>query len=413
MSRIVFDWFQWGLALLCCFVSIIIVNNKAELIIFMLCSFGLFVTYALAHKGKIKIRLTVYHWHILAICAFCYLSSSWAILSARQSIGKGNTLLEVFIMMSAVFLFADTNKNPVNSLLKIVMWAGFLAVIYIIANYGFITVIELLLRGTRFDNELLNANTIGMMSAYSLLITVYFILYEGFHLWNVMMIPSAIILVVSVSRKAFLILIIGSFLLIILKDYDNKRLLMNFFRVIFILASGALILFLLSKLPVFEYAATRLQNMIDALKGGQNADSSALTRLRLINLGMNIFKEHPVRGIGMDNAGLFVAGLFYKDYYYLHNNYVELLADGGIIGFCLYYAIYIKLIFTFIKYRNIGNREYNIALILLLIVLIMGYGEVSYLSKENYFLLMIIYFTAEHLRNSQKQRYGLLNEVRL
>lgn len=396
---------QWGLIVLSCFLSIIIENNKAEIYIFMSCSVAILISYAIAHNGKIRFRFTLYHQYILLFCAFCYISSIWA-ANKTLSVGKANTVLEIFILMSAIYLCIDFDGDPINKLLKAIMWAGYFASVYVILSYGFATVLSLLRSNARFDNSLINANGIGMMGAYSLLVTIYFILYEGYSLWNLMSIPTAIVVLGSASRKAFIILIVGVTLLFVFKNRNSRSLLKKILGTVFVIAGSLVLLFFVSRLRLMEYIVTRFQNMFTAFAGGTNADNSSLTRLRLISLGINIFRENPLFGVGMDNATMYVAGIFSKDYYYLHNNYIEMLADGGVIGFAIYYIFYIKLLTYMLRHKDFGDREFNITFILLILLLLMDLGQVSYYSKERYVLLMIIYFTCQQLKSKSKTVQG-------
>ena len=138
--------------------------------------------------------------------------------------------------------------------------------------------------------------------------------------------------------------------------------------------------------------------MISAFKGGGDADQSALTRIQLMEIGISIFKAHPMLGVGMDNATEIVAPLFYKEYYYLHNNYVELLADGGVVGFVIYYSIYGYLIFILLRYRTLRDRQFNMCIVLLVTILLMDIGAVSYLMKCTYIFVMLFFFCVEKTR---------------
>ena len=71
-----------------------------------------------------------------------------------------------------------------------------------------------------------------------------------------------------------------------------------------------------------------------------------------------------------------------------------MLADGGVIGFIVYYWIHIFLISKLIKYNDLGNPEFSVCLVLLCLFLLMDMFMVSYLNKTTYFRMMIIYIFA-------------------
>ena len=144
-------------------------------------------------------------------------------------------------------------------------------------------------------------------------------------------------------------------------------------------------------------------NLISLLMGNETRSSSdAWIRLAYVRLGMQLFREHPILGIGIANANIYTSS-YYGHNHYLHNNYVELLACGGIVGFLIYYSVWAWLLVTFIKCRKQRSREYDICLVLLLIHIAMDYGAVSYYSKETFVFLLLFWMEAKNLlqeRNS-------------
>ena len=124
----------WLLIVVTYFLSYIIVENKYEIYIFMSLTMILLLVYTVENKGIIKIYFTVYHTHLLLFCLFCYLSSTWAVYK-DLAIGKGNTLLEILLLTTAVFYCAN-RENAVDFLLKAVMWGGFCVSFYVIFYYG-------------------------------------------------------------------------------------------------------------------------------------------------------------------------------------------------------------------------------------------------------------------------------------
>lgn len=381
------------------FLSYIIVNNIYEAPIFLALSIVIMIQYLLRAGGVLKFKITILHNYILLFCIFCYLSSLWAIDSAR-SIGKGNTILEILVLLSVIILFLQQYENPVDILLKCIMWGGFFVPLYIIGRYGLSNLINIIVIGDRIDNDVLNANSIGMISAYSAIISFYYIQYEGFSRWNIMLLPSILMIFVSGSRKAFIIVFIGIFLFLLLKSINSKNCFNRLIKIWGVIVSIIVVIYVSSKLPIFQSIIRRFLTMIKTLSYATIDSASTYTRIKLINLGIKIFKEHPILGIGIDNATELVAGLFYKDYYYLHNNYIELLADGGIIGFGIYYFIYVILFIKLWKNRDFTSGEFNIVCVLFILRLIIDFGMVSYEGKLTYFFLLIFYLKANEFEKN-------------
>lgn len=97
-----------------------------------------------------------------------------------------------------------------------------------------------------------------------------------------------------------------------------------------------------------------------------------------------------------------------KKDYYLHNNYWEMLADGGIIGFIIYYWIYAFILKKMIKFRRLSDGEFVICFTFLILSLILDNAAVSYLSKTTYYKLLFIFIYCERLTKYDDKNKGKL-----
>ena len=141
--------------------------------------------------------------------------------------------------------------------------------------------------------------------------------------------------------------------------------------------------------------------MINSFSGKGKADSSALIRKQMIEIGWKEFLEHPIGGIGISNS-YFITLQYFGRETYLHNNFVELLSCGGIFAFIFYYAIYIYLFYNLWKYRKTDKKQAMFFAIWLLIMLIADFGTVSYYDKSQNFYLMIHFVNIENLKRKAR-----------
>ena len=158
-------------------------------------------------------------------------------------------------------------------------------------------------------------------------------------------------------------------------------------------------------LPAFEAVSNRMKNLTAMLTGVGQVDSSVLLRRRYIELGLEQFTRTPILGIGMNNARLIISSSSIGRDTYLHNNYVELLADGGVIGFLSYYSIYFFIITQLWKHRKSKDPYLVISAVLTVLFLVMDYGGVSYYSKSRYLYFLVFFLEIKHLteiRGSEK-----------
>ena len=113
---------------------------------------------------------------------------------------------------------------------------------------------------------------------------------------------------------------------------------------------------------------------------------------------VSVWIENPIIGVGWENFAL------YNDLNLLaHNNYLELLASLGLIGFAVYYSNYIRLFWGSIRknYRKPINRLMQSLIISLLIVEI---GSVTANSRERMFLILMV-FLCHTIQEKRKVTY--------
>lgn len=368
------------------------------LIVFSIALTGLVYINEHGTKIKTKIKLTTvsYPLYIACFTLFCFASRFWAV-NSDLTIPKINSLLFILIGMTVISM-SLVEKN-IDKLLKAIMWGGYFVIFCIVAKYGVSDLLKLMSSGERISNELINANTLGICAAYSIVITFYYTLYDGFKIKYLIMLPTIVIIAVSGSRKAILILIMGLIGLLILKKIKNESFFKTLVSVFWVVIIALMAIFIMSRLPLFALLNERMVKLVDVFFGeATRYTNDAWIRLAYTKLGLNLFLQNPVLGIGIANANIYT-NMYYGHDHYLHNNYIELLACGGLVGFLFYYSFFIYLLYTFWKCRQIRDREYDICVLLLVIHLIMDYGMVTFYDKTNYVFLLLFWLEANKLKD--------------
>ena len=146
----------------------------------------------------------------------------------------------------------------------------------------------------------------------------------------------------------------------------------------------------------------RFENAFYIFLGKQSVykESSVETRLDYIRLGWLQFISSPILGNGIGCAGYSMLKEYGK-ITYLHNNYIELLASGGIIGFTLFYSIYYSVLKKHIsiiqELKEVSPMIY-ISLALLITKLIAHLGTVVYYSKIEHLLFVFWIYMATSIK---------------
>ena len=348
----------------------------------------LLIVHVLSNGFVLELDFNMLYAYMAVFLTVCFVGSLFATSSA-VALNRTVDIAEMLVMI-VVFYICLSNKD-MDYLLQIVMWTGYIVVFYSIQYYGFDYFLLILSSSGRVANGALNANTLGLCGAYSVVITSYFILYKGLSLWNVVEIPTIAVIAASGSRKALVVLVAGIIMLFVLKNYEDKNVMNAFLKSVITLSVLALVGIAVLQLPMFSTTLERLQTLVFALKGSSGADSSALVRLKMVEIGKELFLKSPIIGVGINNPQLYTASYFGIGNYYLHNNYIELLAGVGLVGFVSYYWIYVVLLVFFIKNRRFRDGAYNITFILLFIRLVMDVGAVTYETKLTYFYLFVFF----------------------
>ena len=123
----------------------------------------------------------------------------------------------------------------------------------------------------------------------------------------------------------------------------------------------------------------------------------------LMQRGIEIFKERPFWGWGVE--GYRYAS---KTGFYAHSNYVELLADYGIIGTLLYYSNLLWCALVMWRKRMFQEEEFKFYFPLLISIFVLDVLSISF-NQTAYIPLFIMFITGYCYRLSRRKK--LLNRV--
>lgn len=363
----------------------------------------IFVIYAYKNNFKIHLTLDKFHINILVMILYCICSSVWS-LSSSLSIENAVTLFELLICMSVLYM-NYSEYDSIDDLYFVLMLAGALVSFYTITAYGIGTIMSTIAKGDRLPLKFANINAIAMISTMCIVFFIYRTLYRKNRFYETVFYGlasfcSLIVIVATGSRKA-LITLIFCVMSVFLIRFKSRRLINTVFKWIILLVIGVIALKTLSSFSLFEGINGRMEGLFALITGKGDVDESAQIRQKYVDLGIAVFKKHPVLGIGMGASGEYLNSLTGVNEYF-HNNYVELLACGGIIGFIVYYKIWLYPLFCLIKFRKKMINSIILSIVMVIVFLVMDYGMVTYVSKNTYLYIMIFYVQVKRLQLCQK-----------
>ena len=316
---------------------------------------------------------------------YCVISLLWA-YNQRVACRQLTTQLQLILLLIFTYMVMMRGAE-IKDYLEAVYIAGWGMVAFAIVRYGGLAnYIKVMEEGTRMGSEITNENVFGLVFSNAALAAAYYLIFRKRKLDIISIAVFTFFALSSGSKKAALLIVLGV-LAIVAVNYGIRKI----YKTVIV---GVVILMITSyvlQLPYFETVNVRLE---EYFSGELNASDE--NRQQLIAAGIRLFKERPFFGYGLDNFRVAAVTSVYS-----HNNYIEVLVSCGVVGFALYYFMYlIPICKIFLgRYRRFAwrNREYLMLLILLAMDLVFSYGMVQLYDKTSYILLGVALASANKL----------------
>ena len=364
------------------------------------------VVYAFRRKGKMRIKFDVFQYLFLLFCIYTGISSLWA-LNMSDSIEKMTTLLSIVLCYFPIYTYYR-DCGTVEHLVSAIKWGAVAVSIYTIVFFGLDRLLlSIQSASLRIADGFANANSLGLCASVGILIQSWQLLFQKGKKWeNLTFLPTILIVGASQSRKTVIFVLAGVFLLIVLRYKDEKKPLNTILSVFFALAVTVGILYGASQMELFSGLTQRMLSLLNFFTGSGKVDHSTQVRYAMMDLGLEWWLKNPLFGIGMGNPHIIVEQYLIYDAY-LHNNYVELLCGGGIVGFLLYYSMHFFCLKQLFRFRKVNEPLFALMITWCFIILMMDYGKVSYYAKIDVFYLMTIFLSIEEMKRHNKKRVSV------
>ncbi len=333
-------------------------------------------------KGK-SFRIDTFLMLFASFIIFCFIALLWSI-DVQNSLVSIITLAQLLIMSVILYSYISAFEN-IESFIYGFMISGVICAGVIVEYYGISEYIRLMLLGERLGGIINNVNTIGMYLSITAIVAFYQGYFKEKKHCYLFMALAVLVALGTGSRKAIAMIALGIGLLLLMKYRENISL-TAFAKFLATIIVILIILNYMSTMPIFQGVFSRISTMFGGESG--QIDSSAKLRFAMVEIGWESFMKRPYTGVGLNNSWLIM-----QEYTghgtYLHNNFIELLACVGIVGFLIYYAIYFYLIKNlYILSVATGNTAATLMFAIITSFFVIGFGMVSYYDKMTY-----IYFS--------------------
>lgn len=312
---------------------------------------------------------------------FCMFSSFWASPNNSTAIRCSLSVIQGCLIGFTVLYLTD-NSEKLNSLIDAFIIAG----VIISARFFIQIPVSYWGREARFDNvPLFAANSTAVFLAYAAGI----VFFTRFLKREQDKVNSKLINIVLAALFMFVSLMTGTkkgllvFGIIVLVTYilSSKNPLKLLVRIGLAVVAVLAVYYLIMNVDLFYGAiGYRFERMVYQYLGiGGIVDGSTRERIAFVDNAIEVFRSHPIVGIGID-------GFRYVNrvqFTYSHNNFAEILADLGIIGFIIYYSKYLSILS--IAFKRLKDNQLLFGLSIALLAA--DYGSVTYSSELQFILL--------------------------
>ncbi len=339
----------------------------------------------LMHTRKISLLSVSFVYFVFVL--FAILSVFWC-YSIDRATDVCYELLTGLLFIVVIDNSVDNHnelKKYINSFLYVVV----IMCILLLIGCGF-DITKIRYSGTGIIG--LDKNYFSQICSFSIVITFCHCKQNFKKRYILFILLFLLIIIGSGSRKALLSAGLG---LLVMYGFFYRKNVKKFLKYI-ILSTAILIVAIVYLYFTKQELFLRIVNGILAFLGNNSAvsDESATIRMALIERGFELFGEHPILGVGLNNFCHFSGDInIYGGYMYAHNNYIEVLSDFGILGFAIYHTIYILFFYRLSKNSKPQNDKFVAALgfSLIILMLVNDIASVSYYLKMYIFMFLLAY----------------------
>ncbi len=291
---------------------------------------------------------------------------------------------KIFILLTLFYVYYRGQRNGLDRTRKVIEYAGIIIALVYIFSIGIdaiqasVEVKKRLLLVADQNDQKANVNLIAMLLLIPFASLFISLLSKGFELRHLFFIPIVLLILASGSRKGLVGLcavVILAYALCMMKIKKKGK----FFLILSVTSVLLLIIAQFDYSSLIGVSSRRFDQLLE------RNDESTLERLDMLRLGWKIFLSSPLVGCGIACPQVVNMKELGMDCY-LHNDFIEILAGCGLVGFLVYYSIFFRIGSAFIKALLSNIRQKNDALfvysfIVFVLVAIFKMGAVTYSNK--------------------------------
>lgn len=355
-------------------VDIVLPAILSSIALYLFLAFSVF--FILINIKSNKMKISAYStWYVI----FLIISMLTMIYSPEQNLLSGEFYLMIVAFVLTFFIQVFIRSERSFALMCWVYSISSTALILTLIATGNMIADT----GNRLGGDFMgNANTFACSVMVAVMYTIWLLIYQKNKFVTKILLFGMIILdyyalILSAGRKFFVLPFVFLYVLLLFKaDKKGRK-----HIILYTLLVGAIVaaaMFLIMKVPLFyNTIGYRMESYINGIRGLEEHGASAAIRKEMQQLALKKWPERPLFGHGFDSFKYYCATVT-GHFFYSHCNYTELLYNGGIICFLIYYFVYWIILKNALILKK-GQQKYRaFAIGIALSFLVFDYGAVSY-----------------------------------
>lgn len=327
---------------------------------------------------------------LLAVFMFISLASIFWSAEISDSILKAMLYAQLIFIFWCVYEFIDNKVRMHNVLKSFVLGC---AVIAIQSLYFYFTMGPSIYTSSRFVLEGYNANSLGIILAIGLVISIYLLFNESKKYFIFLPLGLFVVLLTGSRTALIMVVLVSVFTLFYMFRYKVR------FRKTIGLLFIVFAIYIWNSTP--EAQLSRLSSIGNELTSG-----TLNSRTVIWDAGIQVFKENPVFGVGVGSfqeatVGSSVLGVEMSS----HNSYLSILVENGLLGFLPFAMFLIALIFFAWKTKYDKDlRWLSLSLITLWLTLsLASHAEVQKYTWIIFGIIVSSYFISRKFRDINEE----------
>lgn len=312
--------------------------------------------------------------------------TSWALLSRlwAKNLATFNSVFIAVVQVAAIgiaMVYYLNDKKRIQVLVRVLAAASLAFCIRFFVSVP-VSIWGEELRNNKAVSFFSNRGPMAM--SYISLVIAYLFINKYKYKWALLVIAllSVFVSLMFGTRKVLIFFGVGIVVLLAMKMKTRRQALLLLGGVII---AGALAWVLMMKVDLlYSGIGYRIEKFIQMLTTGKG-DGSAKTRKDLAEIAVNLFRSSPLLGVGLD-------GFRYQSgerFTYSHNNYLEIFAGLGFVGFALYYWFPVWMTVKSFVNRHL-HPSAHLVFAFMIALFVSDAFQVSYTSEHVHLFLAIL-----------------------